>query len=164
MFHIELRQFPHNMCHFNMTERELFDQIVDGWAQEQWIEMGDRKWNPHQSKLIVLEGPQIPVEQLSMGRGWPTAQRQGEDVTERVIAQAKRAAQPAVVQPAAGAPAAVATPAEGPTEELRVLLGDDPAALLQAWRLVAERRPGISPSEALALAEQTLSSLDAGRP
>jgi hypothetical protein len=84
MFHIELRQFPHNMCHFNMTEQELFAQIVNGWAQEQWIELGDRKWNPHQSKLIVLEGPQIPVEQLSMGRGWPTAQRQGEDVTERV--------------------------------------------------------------------------------
>ncbi len=94
MFHIELRQFPHNMCHFNMTEEDLFDSIVDGWAREQWIEMGDRKWNPHQSKLVVLEGPRIPVEQLSMGRGWPTAQRQSEDVTERVIARAKQAAQP----------------------------------------------------------------------
>jgi hypothetical protein len=164
MFHIELRQFPHNMCHFNMTEQELFAQIVDGWAQEQWIEMGDRKWNPHQSKLIVLEGPQIPVEQLSMGRGWPTAQRQGEDVTERVIAQAKQAAQPVAAQPAAAPSAVATTPAEGPAEQLQALLGDDPATLLQAWRLVAERRPEISPSAALALAEQTLSSLDAGQP
>jgi hypothetical protein len=164
MFHIELRQFPHNMCHFNMTEQELFAQIVDGWAQEQWIELGDRKWNPHQSKLIVLEGPRIPVEQLSMGRGWPTAQRQGEDVTERVIAQAKRALQTVAVQPAAAPPVAAAAPAEGTAEQLRALLGDDPAALLQAWRLVTERRPEISPSEALALAEQTLSSLDAGQP
>jgi hypothetical protein len=162
MFHIELRQFPHNMCHFNMTEQELFAQIVDGWAQEQWIEMGDRKWNPHQSKLIVLQGPQIPVEQLSMGRGWPTAQRQGEDVTERVIAQAKRAAQPVAAPPGAVPPAAA--PAEGPAEQLQALLGDDPGALLQAWRLVTERRPEISPSEALALAEQTLSSLDASQP
>jgi hypothetical protein len=159
MFHIELRQFPHNMCHFNMTERELFETIVDGWAREQWIEMGDRKWNPHQSKLIVLEGPQIPVEQLSMGRGWPTAQRQGEDVTERVIAQAKQAAQPAVAPQAA-----VTAPPAGPAEQLQALLGDDPQALLAAWRLAAERRPEMEPSEALALAEQTLSSLDASKP
>jgi hypothetical protein len=164
MFHIELRQFPHNMCHFNMTERELFETIVDGWAREQWIELGDRKWNPHQSKLIVLEGPQIPVEQLSMGRGWPTAQRQGEDVTERVIAQAKQAAQPVAAQPAVVPPAAATTPAEGPAEQLRSLLGDDPVALLAAWRLAAERRPEMEPSEALALAEQTLSSLDASKP
>ena len=41
-------------------------------------------------------------------------------------------------------------------------LGDDPAALLQAWRLAAERRPELAPSEALALAETTLQSLDAG--
>ena len=161
MFHIELRQFPHNMCHFNMTEQELFAQILDGWAQEQWIEMGDRKWNPHQSKLIVLEGPRIPVEQLSMGRGWPTAQRQGEDVTERVIARAKQASQPLAAQPAMAPPTVAAAPPEGSLEQLRALLGDDPVALLQAWRLAAERRPEMAPSEALALAERTLSSLDA---
>jgi hypothetical protein len=40
------------------------------------------------------------------------------------------------------------------------LLGEDPDALLAAWRLAAERRPELPPSEALALAEQTLSSLD----
>jgi hypothetical protein len=176
MFHIELRQFPHNMCHFNMTEQELFAQIVDGWAQEQWIEMGDRKWNPHQSKLIVLEGPRIPVEQLSMGRGWPTAQRQSEDVTERVIAQAKRSAQnvasaqTASAQTPEAGPAGTATPAVGAqsatddpsqsSQQLLSLLGEDPAALLQAWRLATGRRPEMAPSEALALAEQTLRSLD----
>jgi hypothetical protein len=156
MFHIELRQFPHNMCHFNMTERELFETIVDGWAREQWIELGDRKWNPHQSKLIVLEGPQIPVEQLSMGRGWPTAQRQGEDVTERVIAQAKQAAASAVAPQAAvgAAPGEIAG-------QLQTLLGEDPEALLAAWRLATERRRELAPSEALALAEETLRSLDA---
>jgi hypothetical protein len=155
MFHIELRQFPHNMCHFNMTERELMDTIVDGWAREQWIEMGERKWNPHQSKLTVLEGPEIPIEQLSMGRGWPAAQRHGVDVTERLIARAKQAIVAEQTVPAAGISPAVAA-----GEQLRTLLGDDPAALLQAWRLAAERRPELAPSEALALGERTLSSLD----
>ena len=162
MFHIELRQFPHNMCHFNMTEQELFETVVDGWAREQWIELGDRKWNPHQSKLIVLEGPPIPVEQLSMGRGWPTAQRQGEDVTERVIARAKQAAQPEVAPRAAAAAPAGSSTDQQLQQQLQQLLGDDPAALLQAWRLAAERRPELAPSAALALAERTLSALDGG--
>ncbi len=94
MYHIELRQFPHNMCKFNLSEQELFDTIVSGWAQGQWIEMGERKWNPHQAKLTVLEGPQIPVDLLSIGRGWSNAQHHGEDVTERVLAQARQAASP----------------------------------------------------------------------
>jgi hypothetical protein len=152
MFHIELRQFPHNMCHFNMSERELFETVVDGWAREQWIELGERKWNPHQAKLTVLEGPRIPVEQLSMGRGWPSVQRHGEDVTERVIAKAKQAQQPAR-----------AAPAGGGAEQLQQLLGADPDALLQAWRLAAERRRELTPSQALALAEETLSALDGGK-
>jgi hypothetical protein len=163
MFHIELRQFPHNMCHFNMTEQELFDTVVMAWAREQWIELGDRKWNPHQSKLKVLEGPEIPIEQLSMGRGWPTAQRLSEDVTERVLAQAKQAQATQAQDGPAGA-GGVATgppsPAHAPDAMLLVLLGEDPTALLQAWRLAAERRPELTPSESLALAEQTLSSLD----
>jgi hypothetical protein len=153
MYHIQLRQFPNNMCHFNLTERELLDAVVGGWARGQWIEMGERKWNPHQAKLTVLEGPEIPVEQLSVGRGWPKAQREGEDVTERVVAQARQSTQIPVAPRAA--------PTGAPAEQLQPLLGSDPAALLQAWRLSAERRPELAPSESLALAEATLKSLDA---
>jgi hypothetical protein len=169
MYHIELRQFPHNMCHFNMTEQELLSTVVMPWAREQWFELGDRKWNPNQSKLKVLEGPEIPIEQLSMGRGWPTARRLGEDVTEHVLEQARQAdAQQAGGQRAGVAPpgglggAATGPPApqDAPDAALVPLLGSDPTALLQAWRLAAERRPELTPSESLALAEQTLSSLD----
>jgi hypothetical protein len=157
MYHIQLRQFPNNMCHFNMTERELLDAVVEGWARGQWIEVGERKWNPHQAKLTVLKGPEIPVEQLSVGRGWPKAQHEGEDVTERMVAQAKQASQPAMVPQTAPAPA---PPAGGLTDQLLALLGADPASLLSAWRLAAERRPELAPSKSLALAEATLRSLD----
>jgi len=159
MYHIELRQFPHNMCKFNLTERELFDTIVGGWAQGQWIEMGERKWNPHQAKLTVLEGPHLPLEELAMGRGWRNAQHQSEDVTERVLAQAGQASQTPVAPQTA--PIAPTAPPGAPAEELQPLLGSDPVALLAAWRLSAERRPELAPSESLALAEATLKSLDA---
>jgi hypothetical protein len=98
MFHLELRQFPHNLCRFNLSEQQLAGIVVP-WAQEQWIELGERKWSPHQAKLTVLEGPEIPVSQLSMGRGWRNAQRKGEDVTERVLTAARQSGQGAEQAP-----------------------------------------------------------------
>ena len=92
MFHVELRQFPHNACAFNLNEAELLQTLVIPWSQEQWVELGERKWNPHQARLTVLEGPHLPVEDLAMGRGWRNAQHQSEDVTERVLARARGAA------------------------------------------------------------------------
>jgi hypothetical protein len=174
VFHLELRQFPHNACAFNLTDAEMLE-IVEPWSRDQWIELGERKWSPHQARLTVLEGPHLPVEDLSMGRGWRNAQHQSTDVTERVIAQALASspAAPAsagtVAESSAGAPSA--TPTENGAlggdlasaslaSELRSLLGPDPTALLQAWSLAAQRRPELSPSESLALAESTLRSLD----
>lgn len=170
MFHIELRQFPHNACAFNLTETEL-SRIVEPWSREEWIEVGERKWSPHQARLTVLEGPHLPVEDLGMGRGWRNAQHQSTDVTERVIARAlaSSSAAPAIaesstrgapaVSPEHGAPGDDRAPVSLDAE-LRPLLGSDPIALLQAWRLAAQRRPELSPSESLALAEATLSALD----
>jgi hypothetical protein len=177
VFHVELRQFPHSACAFNLSEPEL-RAIVEPWSREQWIELGERKWNPHQARLTVLEGPRLPVEALAIGRGWRNAQHRSEDVTERVLAQAIASRQEAGMA-GAGASAAEDPPADAdgrvpdggfapdgpapgaPGAELQSLLGPDPAALLQAWRLAAERRPELSPSESLALAEATLRSLDA---
>ena len=159
VYHVELRQFPHNMCRFNLSERELFDTVVEAWAQERWIEFGERKWDPHQARLTVLEGPHLEVEQLAMGRGWRSAQRQGEDVTERVLEQARERQD---ARAAAASEASASAAAAGADEQLLGLLGADPGELLASWRLTAARRPELAPSEALALAEATLRSLDAG--
>jgi hypothetical protein len=156
MYHLELRQFPHNTCRFNLTEQEL-RAVLEPWVREKFVEVGERKWSPHQAKLTILEGPRLEVQQLSMGRGWRAAQRQSEDVTERLLAQAKQADD-------ATAGVGDAAPAGGFAEQLLPLLGADPAALLQAWRLIAERRPELSPSESLALAEATLTSLERSQP
>ena len=66
MFHLELRQFPHNHCQFNLADEEL-RAIAEPWANGQWVELGQRKWSPHQAKLKIIEGPPIPMQQLSMG-------------------------------------------------------------------------------------------------
>jgi hypothetical protein len=164
VYHIELRQFPHNMCRFNLTEQELLATVTAPWAREQWIELGERKWSPHQAKLTVLEGPELALDQLKMSRGWRNAQRQSEDVTERVLAAAKQAGDSSGTAVVAGLAAESFAlgdaSATGTDTALLSLLGPDPAALLQAWRLVAERRPELSPSESLELAEETLTSLE----
>jgi hypothetical protein len=163
VFHLELRQFPHNHCRFNVTEGEL-RALVDPWVREQWVELGERKWNCNQAKLTILEGPQLAVQQLSMGRGWRTAQREGQDVTERVLEAAKGAIQQA---PQASAPIG-APPAGGLLGDplalgvqIGSLLGADAARLLEAWRTVAVASPGLAPSESLAQAEQRLDQPDA---
>jgi hypothetical protein len=180
MYHVELRQFPHNMCRFNLTAAEL-RAIVEPWALERVVDFGERKWNSQMARITILDGPQIPLQQLTMGRGWRAAQRQSEDVTEQVLAGAREAL--AAAQRAPGAAPVAQAPAQAggsaqaglaapgaPAQagaladplalgvQLASLLGDDPARLLSAWKEVAARSSGLSPSESLALAERQISS------
>jgi hypothetical protein len=170
MFHIELRQFPHNHSRFNMSEAEL-RAILEPWVRETAVELGERKWSPHTARLTILEGPQLDVQELSMGRGWRAAQRQSVEVTEQLLARAKEAANAADAAARDAAPAAVSAPIPLPASstsaaeltdplafgvQLASLLGRDPARLLAAWRDVAARSRELSPSDALAIAEREL--------
>lgn len=161
MYHVELRQFPHNFCRFNLTEAELHEAVLDAWARGEWIEFGERKWNPQQTKLIVVEGPRIPLEQLSMGRGWRIVEREGKDVTEQLLAAVHSTSLSAAgsgattEQTRAQAAATLGLdPAVAPlAAKLLGLLGEDPVSLMRAWQLALEGHPDRTPSECLALAE-----------
>ncbi len=88
VYHVELRHFPRNLCHFNMGATELQSAILEPWAADRMFDLGDLRWDPRQARLTILEGPRIPPDQLTMGRGWSTAKRQGTDVTARLLAEA----------------------------------------------------------------------------
>ncbi|HTA31816.1 MAG TPA: hypothetical protein VK721_00155 [Solirubrobacteraceae bacterium] len=165
MYHVELRHFPHNMARFNLTDAEL-GAIVEPWVRDQMVEFGERKWSPQQAKITIFEGPRMPLDQLTMGRGWRAAERESENVTDAVLAAAREglaapapapastpgvpvSAQPAAANGALADPLALGV-------QLASLLGEDPAGLLAAWREVATRATGLSPSESLALAERQL--------
>jgi hypothetical protein len=162
MYHIELRKFPHNLCRFNLTEAEI-RAIAIPWVREERVALGERKWSAEDANITILEGPRLESAQLTMGRGWRAAQRQGVDVTERVLAAAREAA-----RPPAGTVAPIAAPAAGALADplalgvqLASLLGEDPVALLAAWRAAAAKRPDLPPSESLARAEREIAA-DAG--
>jgi hypothetical protein len=172
VYHVELRDFPHNMARFNLDQRGL-QAIVEPWARGQKVEFGEHLWNPQEAEITILEGPQIPLGQLSMGRGWRTAERQGKDVTDSVITAVRQAmfAGPGGAQ-AGGASGPVGTVAAEPAlaprayttagdplalgMQLATLLGPDAMRLLDAWRAAAAASPGRTPSESLATAEQEL--------
>jgi hypothetical protein len=186
VYHVELRQFPHNMCRFNLELGELRGAILEPWSRERWIEFGERKWSPHQASLTVIEGPRIPFGQLTMGRGWRTAQRQGREVTEELLealrdeknkdldvgfvgAGAQPAGEPGAPGagdasvPAGGAGAAAGQGADALALALLARIGGERVPLARAWELAAELLPGLAPSGALALAEAALKSLVQGR-
>jgi hypothetical protein len=132
--------------------------VVEPWTAGETIELGDRKWSPHRAKLTILEGPEIPISQLTMGRGWPIAQRQSEDVTARVLAQTdERTREPAGSRDRGSRRSG--SLADSLALEVLSLLADGPATPAEAWRLAAARTPESSAVESLALAERALRAL-----
>jgi hypothetical protein len=165
------------MCRFNLSAQELRATVLGPWSQDRWIEFGERKWSPHQATLTVLEGPRIPVGQLTMGRGWRTAERAGREVTEELLAALAREAS---LRPdatgGAGSEGAIDGAANGAGSEaaradtdaaaadslgLELLsrLASERAPLRRAWELAGELHPGSPPSATLALAERAVESL-----
>lgn len=149
MFHVELRKFPYSFWRFNLSEQELHAEMLAPWVAGASFDAGERRWDPREATLTVLEGPRLEMQELSMGRGWRNATRQSEDVTARVLAQAR------VLADAHGREAGAPEP-----DRLQALLGPDAATLLGLWRAARERHPERSPSECLALAESALRSLE----
>lgn len=92
MFHVELRQFPHVARVFNLGHGELDARFVMPWASGAIIEHDDRRWTPDRCRLMILEGPALGTEQIGLGRGWANATRAGRDVTDAVVAEARRGA------------------------------------------------------------------------
>ncbi len=104
MYHYELRKFPHTFCVFNQSEQQL-RAIVAPWTTGEWVEVGERTWNIYETKLTILEGPELALPDLAMNRGWRNAKRRSDDVTERVLAAGRAAtgASQPNVGPGAGA-------------------------------------------------------------
>lgn len=178
MYHYELRKFPHTFCVFNQSEQQL-RAIVTPWTSGEWVEVGERTWNIHETKLTILEGPELSLPDLAMNRGWRNARRRSEDVTERVLGATKvRGVRGGVTGPAvedlarhgvahAAVPVAAGPEADGALElladslglEILGLLDRGPVGASHVWRLAQSRLPERSAADSLALAERAIRSL-----
>jgi len=87
-FHVEIRHSLRRARVFNLSEERLRGEVVEPWRRGGLLELGDHEWDPAESELRVLEGPELAQSQLALGRGWGNAERSAVDVTEQVIREA----------------------------------------------------------------------------
>jgi len=88
VFHVEISGGVHRARVFNLDRDDLLAKVIRPWLDQRTILMGDREWEPRNSSLKILEGPQMDNADLSFGQGWANAERKSEDVTRATLAEA----------------------------------------------------------------------------
>jgi hypothetical protein len=139
VFHVELRQFPHQTRAFNLTREELDSRVLRPWVAGSPVEMNDHKWLPDRAKLTIYEGPMLTPDQLGLGRGWSSLTRDGENVTDRLLAE--------VAHP---------PPVAELKRELVARCADGPTGISELIALAGQRYPQSRVSERIALCEQAV--------
>jgi hypothetical protein len=86
-FHIEVATGRRHARSFNLTEEELGRTVLDPWLSGRPILLGDRRWtrDDEESRLRILEGPELSIQDLAYSQGWSNAQRSASDVTATVL-------------------------------------------------------------------------------
>jgi hypothetical protein len=150
MYHVELREFPHNTHAYNLGAPRLQAEILGHWVRGEIFNFAEHDWVPQRTELTIIEGPELPLSQTGLGRGWTNALRGGKDVTAQVLETAR-----ATLSASAGAPA------RSPELEHDILkrLALGPVSLAGVWRLAQSAAPDASPGERLATAERAISQL-----
>lgn len=120
-FHVEIRRSFHLARAFNLDPEELRRAVLEPWRRGGPIELGDREWDPRESSLRIIEGPELEPVDLSMGRGWQKAERSGEDVTRGLLAAV--AAEAAAVTVVGDSPSALRVATEA-LQRLKVRVAD----------------------------------------
>jgi hypothetical protein len=116
-FHVEISSgFRQRARAFNLDEQALRETIIEPWLGDRIIELGDKRWQPRDCKLMVLEGPELADTDLSMGRGWSNAERSSTNVTRKLVEEEAPAT-------AGGPVVAVLAESEAAAAELAALLG-----------------------------------------
>src|SRR5262249_23287797 len=81
---------------FNLDEARLRRQIVEPWLRGAELQLADKAWDPRECTIKILDGPELAPPDLAHGRGWNSAERSSENVTERFVGAAAVATPDAV--------------------------------------------------------------------
>jgi hypothetical protein len=91
-FHVEVSTGHKHARVFNVDEAGLWANVLERWVAGAPLELGEREWDPRESRLTILEGPRMEGPDLSFGQGWSNAQRASEEVTRQLLAAAEAGA------------------------------------------------------------------------
>jgi hypothetical protein len=152
VYHIELRESPQRANAFNLDTARLRAEVIDPWSAGQIFEFGGSEWVPQRMTMMILEGPELPLHQLGLGRGWTNALKVSKDVTKEVLAAANTTRAATGGRSSAG---------RAPDIERDVLArcAVGPLSLPAVWDRAEIVAPDASAGERLLLAEAALNHL-----
>jgi hypothetical protein len=84
-FHVEIRRTLRHARVFNLDAATVRERVLEAWLRGGPVELGEHEWDPADSTITVLEGPELAAADLAYGRGWDQAQRTARDVTREVL-------------------------------------------------------------------------------
>jgi hypothetical protein len=85
-FHVEISSgFRQRARAFNLDEVSMRKDVLGPWLLGRRVTLGEKDFEPKDSRLVILEGPELADTDLSMGRGWSNAERVSENVTRRLV-------------------------------------------------------------------------------
>ncbi len=98
-FHVELSSPFNRVRVFSIEESALRRTVLDPWVAGLPFEFGEHDWDPRESRLTILKGPESHSPDLSLEQSWSNALRAADDVTRPMLeaAEASAPAQAAVV-------------------------------------------------------------------
>ena len=85
MFHVELRQFPHQARAFNLEREEVERRVLRPWLAGATVELQEHRFSPEKAKLAVYEGRALEPSEIGLGRGWANVTKTGADVTTQLL-------------------------------------------------------------------------------
>jgi hypothetical protein len=143
VYHVEISQDSTRVRAFNLTAEQVHQRFLTPLRGDRRFVCEDKEFDPSLAALRVLEGPELRIDQLTLGRGWSEAERIGTDVSSQFRAATSTTAAP---QPERGARSALKDRIVG-----RVSAG--PVTLAELPALAADLMPGARASEQLAETE-----------
>jgi hypothetical protein len=156
VYHVELREFPHNTHAYNLDLERLRATVLDFFVRGEIFELGGQQWIPARTKIAILEGDELPLHALSMGRGWNNARRHGKDVTAELLAAAQADVAPA---PTAAADRAGAEREAAVARDILARCAMGPISLAAVWDRAEIAAPQASSGDWLVLAQKAVTQL-----
>jgi hypothetical protein len=92
-FHVEISSSPDRARALNLEEADLRRSVLEPWTVGLPFEFGERRWEPRDSRLTILESPPLDSAPLDE-EGWAAALRAAEDVTRPMLEAAEASAPP----------------------------------------------------------------------
>lgn len=84
-FHVELKDHRDVVRAFNLSEAQVVARFITPLRTSARFSVEDKEFESRKSRLIVVEGPHLAHGELTLGQGWTTARKRGDDVTQRFL-------------------------------------------------------------------------------